>query len=382
MRTHDRVRDRDAGSALIASLMVMMVLSTLCLAVLSRTLVSMRFIKNGQNYDAALAAADAGVADALYKIDQTTPATWSASGAAGGGTYRYKADKRTETEYWISSVGTVGRSSHGVRVKVTRTAKFPYAIFTEQDLTINGNNTGNIYAFNSLGGASGEASIGSNHQITISSGKGGGATQHYYAPYGGCTGCSNPVAHTEGPYGGSAGLAKVTAASVPPGPTQPCPAGGVFTGSIDGMGGVPIVCSQDIAFTGSAVSVANPPAIVYVVPSAANPAPKVDIGAVLINTFGAARNLQINVGGGGAIDVGNGNSSGNMTFSGAIYAPESTMTVKGGKWMTGAIVLNKLNVSGAPNFIFGYDSDLQTYFAADWTVSRYAEVPSASLVVT
>ncbi|MEA3076231.1 MAG: hypothetical protein QOF60_1139 [Actinomycetota bacterium] len=380
MSTHDR--DRDSGSALIAALMVMMVLSTLCMAVLSRTLVSMRSIKNGQNYDAALAAADAGVADALYKIDQTAPPTWSGTGSAGGGAYRYKADRRSDTEYWISSIGTVGLSSHGVRVKVTRSAKFPYAIFTEQDLTINGNNTGNIYAFNSLGGPPGLAAIGSNHQITISSGKGAGSAQHYYAPFGGCTGCSNPVAHTEGPNGGSAGLAKVTAASVPPGPTQPCPAGGVFSGTIDGMGGVPIVCSQDVAFTGLSVSVVNPPAILYVVPSAANPAPKLDIDSVPINTLGPARNLQIYVGGGGAIDVGNGNSSAAMTFSGAIYAPESTMTVKGGKWMTGSIVLNKLSVSGGPNFVFGYDSDLQTYYAADWTVSRYAEVPSTSLAVT
>ena len=73
-----RVRRDEEGATLIVAMMVMLILATLSLAVLGRTLSSMSFIRHGQDYDAALAAADAGLSDALYKIDQSAPATWTA----------------------------------------------------------------------------------------------------------------------------------------------------------------------------------------------------------------------------------------------------------------------------------------------------------------
>lgn len=374
-------RDDERGSMLISAVMVMMILTTLSLALLTRSLSSMKLIKSSQDFDAALAAADAGLSDALYRIDQSAPDTWSTTGTSGNGTFAYRAERKSVTEYWVSSVGTVGSSKHGIRAKVKRTAKFPFAIFTEQNLTINGNNSGNVYSFNVLGQPTGQAAIGSNHQITINSGKGGGDSQHYFAPYGGCTGCTNPVAHTEGPYGGKGGLPKIRASSVPTGPTQACPALGAFGPVVNGMSGVPFVCSRDVAFVGGPITVTNPPFVLYLVPTASVPNPALDLSLALVNAGQPSRNVQIYKGGAGAITLPGGNTKDTLTFSGALYAPESTLVV-GQKFMTGSLVLNTLTVNGGPNFTFGYDGDLQTYLGNDWTVSRYEEVPASSLVVS
>ncbi|MDQ3107358.1 MAG: hypothetical protein M3Q68_06080, partial [Actinomycetota bacterium] len=169
----------EEGSTLIIAMMVMLILATLSLAVLTRTLSTMASIRHGQDYDAALAAADAGVADALYKIDQNAPGTWIATGSSGSGTYDYKAIKKSDLEYEIRSIGGVGSSKHGVRAKATRTAKYPFALFSNQDLTFNGNSTLNIYSYLILGGPNtGQAHVGSNGKIFVHSGKGAGDAQH------------------------------------------------------------------------------------------------------------------------------------------------------------------------------------------------------------
>ena len=65
------------GGTLIMAVLVMLILSTLSLAALTRTLSSLQSIRHGQDYDAALAAADAGLSDALYAIDQSAPETFA-----------------------------------------------------------------------------------------------------------------------------------------------------------------------------------------------------------------------------------------------------------------------------------------------------------------
>lgn len=366
--------DRERGSTLIIAVMVMLILSTLSLAVLSRTLTSMKFIRNGQDYDSALAVADAGVADALYKIDQTAPATWSSSGTSGAGTYQYKAIKKSDTEYEIRSIGTVGTSKHGVRAKVTRSARYPYVLFSKQDLTFNGNSTLNLYSFLLLGGAkTGQANVGSNGKIIVNSGKGAGDAQHYYAPNGGCVGCPNPVEHKDGPY--------AVEAVTPPAGAAACPdTNGVISGVV--LPGT-FVCKKDITFSGVVTVGGNSPFILYLVPAtSATAPPKLDISSAVINPLGKSRNFQILKAGDGLLDVGVGNTSGTLTYNGIMYAPDSTVTINGGKYWIGSWTVNKMVVNGGPNIEIGYDLDLQTYLGIDWKVSRYAEVPSASIPLT
>lgn len=368
----------EEGGTIVVAMLVMVMLATLSLAVLTRTLSSLKSIRHGQDYDAALAKADAGVSDALYLIDQSAPPTFTGIDGTATNGWRYKAIKHSDTAYEVRSIGTVGTSNHGVRVKVTRTARFPYAVFSNQDLVLNGNSAMDIYSFATLGGPrTGSAFIGSNHQIVVNSGAGAGDGQHYFAPYGGCTGCPNPVAHTEQPY-------RLDPVVAPTGATQACPVDGIFTGTVDGGNGTPYVCHQDVVLSGT-IDVVNPPFLLYVLPTAGTEPPvhhSLDISGAIVNPSGRSRDVQIFKAGDAPLLVGSGNTSGTRTFNGIMYAPESTVTVNGGKYWTGAWIVNAMEVNGGPNIEIGYDLDLQTYLGQDWKVSRYAEVPSTSLDVS
>jgi hypothetical protein len=379
LRIQRRVVRTEDGATLIIAMMVMLILATLSLAVLSRTLSSMAFIRNGQDYDAALAAADAGLSDALYKIDQNAPATWTSPvTTAGSGTYQYKAIKKSDTEYEVRSIGEVGGSKHGVRAKVTRTAKYPYVLFSKQDLTFNGNSTLNLYSFLVLGGpTTGQAHVGSNGKIIVNSGKGAGDSQHFYAPNGGCIGCPNPVEHKEGPYA----VEPVKA----PASHSGCPAVNVSgTWTIAGVVNPgTYVCTVDVTFTGTVSVSGNSPFILYLVRANASSAyPRLDIGNAIINPLGTSRNFQILKEGDGVLDVGVGNTSATLSYNGIMYAPESTVVINGGKYWVGSWTVNKVTINGGPNINIGYDLDLETYLGIDWKVSRYAEVSSASIPLT
>ncbi|HEX7166436.1 MAG TPA: hypothetical protein VF230_05590, partial [Acidimicrobiales bacterium] len=103
-----------------------------------------------------------------------------------------------------------------------------------------------------------------------------------------------------------------------------------------------------------------------------------DISNAVINAEQAARNMQIYKYGSCDLLVGDGNTAGTLTFSGVLYAPDSVVTVNGGKWWTGSIMVGQIKINGTPNLKIGYDSDLQTYYGPKWKVSRYGEVPSSS----
>lgn len=372
--------ERDEGGTLVIAMLVMLILSTLSLAVLSRTLSSTAFIRHGQDYDAALAAADAGVSDALYKIDQTAPATWRHAATAGAGTFDYKAIKKSETEYEIRSIGTVGDSRHGVRAKVTRSAKYPYVLFSRQDLTLNGNTTLDIYGFLTHDGPrTGDAHIGSNSKIVVNSGQGAGTAQHYHAPNGGCVDCPNPVEHKEGPYELDPVVAPA-GASACPGTYDSATETYVIDGSVEAG---TYKCTKNVVFTGTVTVTGTGPFVLYLVPASATaPAPKLDISNAIINPTGESRDFQILKAGDGFLNVGDGNTSDTLTYNGIMYAPDSTVTINGGKYWTGSWTVNKLVVNGGPTIRIGYDLDLETYLGIDWKLSRYAEVSSASIPLT
>ena len=368
------------GATLIVAMMVMLILATLSLAVLSRTLSSMAFIRHGQDYDAALAAADAGLSDALYKIDQTAPATWTSTGASGSGTFTYKAIKKSDTEYEIRSIGEVGGSKHGVRAKVTRSAKYPFVLFSNQDMTLNGNTTLDIFTIRLGVPVSGDSNLGSNGKIIVNSGAGAGDAQHYYAPNGGCIGCPNPVEHKEGAY--------VLEPVVAPAGAAACP--GAYVAVTDSyLITGPVTpgtykCTKNVTFTG-VVDVAGTGAfILYLVPqNSTSPSPSLDISTATINPLGKSRDFQIHKHGDGAllIPVGGGSAPA-LSYNGIMYAPQSTVTINGGIHWVGSWVVNKVVVNGGPTIKIGYDLDLETYLGVDWKVSRYAEVSSASIPLT
>lgn len=354
----------DRGSIAIA-MTVMMVLSILSVAVLARSLVSLNQVRRGQDFVAALAAADGGLSDALFRIDQSVDdPVISGVGDVGNGSFEYLATRESNDRFTVQVRGEINGSTHAVEATVSRKQKFPYALFSNQGLTLNGNNGVNIYSFETRGGPpTGGARVGSNRAIVVNSGQGAGDVQDFYAPNGSCIGCPNAVAQ-EGPY-------VLDAVEIPTSGTQSCPAFGIFTGVINGLDGVPIVCDMDVTFTGT-VTVINPPALVYVTADHA-----LQMADSVVNDGGRGNDLQIYKDGSGAISLGNGAHAAEATA--VLYAPESQLTINGGETWYGSITVNSVKVNGAPNFTLGYDQNLESELAQDWTVSHWHEVPSSAV---
>jgi hypothetical protein len=354
----------ERGSIAIA-MTVMMILSILSVAVLARSLVSLSQVRRGQDFVAALAAADGGLSDALFRIDQAgEDAVIAGSGDVGDGAFEYVATRESNDRFTVQVKGEVNGSGHAVEATVSRKQKFPYALFSNQGLTLNGNNGANIYSFENVGGpATGKARLGSNRAIVVNSGQGAGDFQDFYAPNGSCIGCPNGVSQ-EGPY-------VLDPVEIPSGSTQSCAPLGVFTGVIDGADGTPIVCDMDVTFAGT-VTVLNPPALVYVTANHA-----LRMADSVVNDGGRGNDLQIYKDGSGDISLGNGSHATQATA--VLYAPESQLTVNGGETWYGSITVNSVKVNGAPNFTLGYDQNLESELTQDWMVSHWHEVPSSSV---
>jgi hypothetical protein len=357
-------RGRDEQGSIILAMTVLMVLTGLSTLVLMRSLVVLAQVRKGQDFSAALATADAGLADALFQIDQATPPSIRVTGTAGSGTYTYLATRIDDDTYDVQSLGTVGVSNHAIRATVRRTARFPYAIFSNQNLTFDGNGFANIYSYDVPGGpASGKARVGSNHAIVVNSGAGAGDFQDFFSPGGSCVNCPKPVPRA-GPY-------DVSAPVVPPGPTQACPASGVFTGIVDGRGGVPFVCSQDVTISGE-VTVVNGPLLLYVTGENA-----LDMTGSVVNKGQRAGNVRVFKEGSGALVIGNGSHA--ADFTGVLHAPRSDVTINGGEQVNGSLNVNAIKINGSPNFTLAYDTSLGSIIQTPWTVTDWREVPSTSV---
>lgn len=375
-------RHDDQGSALIIAVVVMMVLTTLTLALLARTLSTMSFIRHGQDFDAALAAADAGLSQAVYRIENGASATWEEAGVNGLGSYRFVARRVTPVgtpanEFIVSSKGRVGNGRHAIEAKVTRSALFPFALFGYQNLRMDGSTVnGPGFQFYVVGSAGAPVSVGSNGLITCN---GTMASNVWFKSASGFSGCPS------GQWANLEPRQYRLELDPPPSPSQACPSGGVFTGFVDGGGGLPYVCRQDVVFSG-VVNVTNGPLKVYVLNSlkpSGVPDPDVchslSIAGAVINAGAPARQVQIYKDDDCLLDIGDGNTVSQLTFSGVLYAPDSTVTINGGKWFTGSLMVGQVRSNGSPNLVIGYDSDLQTYYGPEWRVSRYGEVPSAAV---
>lgn len=359
-----RTRRRDEEGSVAMAMIVLLVMANLSIAILARAMVSLDQVRRSQDFVGALATADGGMSDALFRIDQDTPATLTGAGTVGDGSFQYVATKITNDTYQVKVKGTIGESAHAIEATVARKQKFPYALFSNQGLTLNGNGSFNIYSYDTPGGTpTGRARVGSNRAIVVNSGAGAGDFQDFYAPAGSCIGCPNAVSQ-QGPY-------ELEPVTMPTGVTQPCPALGIFTGAVNGLAGVPYVCSQNVQFTGT-VTVLNPPAIVYISADYS-----LSLADATINAGGYSGDLQIYKAGSGDLDVGNGGHAADVTA--VLYAPESELVVNGGEEWYGSLSVNSVKVNGAPNFVVGYDRRLTAILTQNWRVSHWHEVPSDSV---
>jgi hypothetical protein len=399
-RRRARLRD-DEGSALMLAMVVMLVLTTLSLAVLARSLSTMKFMRTGQNFDGALAIADAGMSDAVYQIQKSTPtATWTRGPVVNGqGKYTYRAEYLDAADYNVFSKGELGASRHAIQARVSRNARYPFVFFSNSNMEINGSTSNayfNFYSYNSLGPVPSQPpTIGTNGTVVCNGGV-SGFTTHYVK---GETDCPGPYLEPK-PYD--------TTITVPPATGRQCGAtsnngiwgdttfnvstvetgGGISAvaaatipvTTIDGMNGTAIICNNiDVALYGW-IKVVNPPVKLYVVGGAFDMSNAiVNVVDISTNVAGKASSFQLFKTGNAPFIVDSGNSSSTLTFTGVINAPDSTITFNGGKWWTGAVLANQLTVNGTPNLKIGYDLDLANYLSDKWTVSRYREVSPASV---
>ena len=374
----------DTGASMVIAIVVMTILGSLTMALMARTLAVMSSVRNGQDFDAALAVADAGLADALFQIDQGILVDFPGNGTVASGSFSYWADRISDTQFVVTSLGTVGRSRHAIQAVVTRGTRFPYALWSNQPLHFDGNILSpamriQFYAFNRLPGDPDWVRIGSNAQVLCN----GPVDPHVYideyAGHGDCE--TDHLTKLAEP--------RDLSYSAPTGMTQPCPAGGVFgvlgttsanPAIIDGAGG-PFVCRENVTLTGF-IGVQNGPVQIYILPTvdaAGNVVAEysLDMSTAIVNQLSPASQFQIYKSGAAPINLSAANLAGTMTFRGVLWAPESRLTVNGGLWWTGSINVNELVVNGSPNLTFGYDWDLGTYLGKDWKVGRYREMAAA-----
>jgi hypothetical protein len=403
-------RDDESGAALIMAVIVMMVLSTLSLGILARTLSVMTFMRQGQDYDAALAQADAGLSDALFKIDQKAPATWQATStdAAGKRKFKYWAQKNSDTEYVVSAVGYSRKSAHGLQARVNRTAKFPYALFSQGPLHLDGAATvGGVQISLGLFAGSGQVRVGSNSTVVCNGVVPAGVVVDWYQTQSEC-----PV-----PQINQLAIPRDMDIDLPPQPSgspdvnwENCPNNGVFGQStitigtttdafgvttninvatstvypavINGNSG-PFVCRRPVTFLGTMVpNAAQQPVQIYILPRTNADGSKthygLDMSTAIVNPLQAARMFQVYKVGPEPILH---NSIGDLTFRGVMFAPDTQMTINGGdlQW-AGSVNVGQLTVNGTPNLKILYDLDLLTYLGPDWRVSRYREIASSDAV--
>ncbi|MDQ1437090.1 MAG: hypothetical protein QOK43_719 [Acidimicrobiaceae bacterium] len=366
---NDKRDQRDERGSMAVAVAVLMVLTMLSTAVLARTLAGIHSVRQGQDFNAALASADAGVSDALFKIDQlgSVATIGPVTGSVAAGTFKYKAAMVDDQTYTITAMGTVNGRPHGVQATAYRQLQFPFALFGVNGIRLNGNGGDNIHATRPDGSIdpNRRANIGSNHAIDVNGG-GGGDGQYFYTNEGSCSGCSAPSNPT-GPY----------QTPDPALPTSPAPGGcpgaaGVVSGVLSAG---TYVCSTNVRFSGT-VTLGGPVKI-YMTNAASNTAgTTLDISDSLVNMGGNPVDLQIYKIGAGVIEPGNGSHAGSV--AGILYAPGADMTVNGGHvtW-TGALVVGSFRMNGNPNFEMRYDQRVESLVLQNWKIKDYTEIPSS-----
>jgi hypothetical protein len=405
-----KLTPRDERGNMIVVVAVIMVLMFLSAAVAARTISGLHSTRQGQDFSAALANADAGVSDALFRMDQmgTAPAATFCVGSNVACTLtsvpsapgvQYTARRVDNNTYTVLSKGLVNGRPHAIKATVTRSLMFPFAIFAKTSITFDGN-TGN---YNNTTGAgpietvdtSGNpvlipsADVASNGQITCKGANSPAHQQDYFK--GGGTSCDNGYILPGSYNPQDPTLTCPAPINTPTTPCLPathstCPAvNGVLPNSlipavyycnqIDLAGGsLNFPANFTVGFGGANGGVVD----IYVIPT--NSASiTVSISDATVNLNGDPTKLRVYLAG-GKIDPGNGAHSGD--FTGILYAPSASEVNSscGANW-TGALVLNVFTCNGGPHLQVHYDTRVQSITQASWTVSDYTEIASNQMTL-
>jgi hypothetical protein len=401
---------RDERGNIIVVMAVIMVLLFLSIAVVARTTSGLHSTRQGQDFSAALANADAGVSDALFRIDQlgdAPAATFcvgnsvgcsvaSVSGASG---VQYTAQRVDDDTYRILSKGLVNGQPHAVQATATRSSLYPFAIFAKTSIAFNGNSgdydpgdgTGPVETVDPSGipVLQPAPDVASNGQITCHGSLSPAHHQKYFN--GGGTSCANghllpgsynPLAPT---------LTCPAPVNIPTTPCLPathsaCPAvNGVLPAAL--TPGVYYCSEADLASRTLSFpatfsigpGLANGGTVeLYVIPTNGTNL-TVSISDATVNLNGDPTKLRVYLAG-GTVDPGNGAHSGD--FTGIMWAPtaqEANPSCKA-NWH-GALVLNVFTCNGGTHLQVHYDTRIRSIKQSSWSVTDYTEIPSSRVTL-
>jgi len=384
-------KDHDEEGSMIVALSVIMILTMLSITALTRALSTLASIRQDQDFSASLAQADAGLSDALFRIDQfgVNDTTSFCAGnnikcfptaVPGATTAAYRAIRVDGNTFTVTARGNVNNRPHAIQATVTRSPMYPFAIFGNGDVTFNGNGSGTIQATLPDGSLDPNrfADTGSNATVTCHGGGQEGDQQVSYINS--LNGCPTPIAGA-GTYSPKDPVLAANCPSpntnLPPVPCVPasvpspnCPALNTFAGVITGN----YYCTGSVTFDSSAPITVLGSFKLYVIPTAGTAG--IGFASTTINSGGDPRNFLVYLAGAGSIDMGNGAHA--ATITGIVNGPSANITNNGCKMtLTGALVIGTYTCNGGPNLTVHYDSRLQTLTSQDWHVTNYSEIPSS-----
>ncbi len=413
----ERVEDScsERGSIIIA-LTIIMVLVLVGSAVAVRVIGAQLVVVSRQNTSAAVEAANAGIADALFRLDQGTVGTGTGSyfcvkandtncaagSLPGNPGVSYLANEVNSSDWTIQATATVNGQKAAVQETVTRTVVYPYALFGNTALNFNGNASAAFSTYDDTKKASssnpdstGQVSIGSNGTITCNGGLGSNVTSIYYGGIGSLS--------------SSCGTPQSVSTSYPlPAPTAPasslgCPNSGNLGSGISGgpttLTPGTYLCTQPVTINGLLNVSGSVSLYIILDPATYNSGTNAltitrgsyvnDMSDYCAANSGAsgcapppdlptAANLQILSNSNGY--VGNDNGQG-YDFGGILYAPQAQLTEDGCKSQYyGSLVINTLTCNGGPHLSVSYDGELSSVVGA-WAPSGYLQINPSSVSI-
>jgi hypothetical protein len=395
---------REERGSMIVALAVIMILTMLSIAVVTRTLSGLRSARQGQDFAGALPQADAGLSDALFRIDQqgnAAAATFcvgvsgscslttvpNASGA------QYTARRVNDNTYTVLSKGTVNGQYHAIQATVSRPASlYPFALFGSTSVTIKGYATPmtTLYPTGWPAGTVVPADIGSSGQINCNAGN--PADHEDYYKGGGAASCPTPVQMPGTYLPADPASTCPAAANTPPTPCLPTSPAPLACPSIPSSNYVlaagVYVCYDSQSWTGATVTVAGSQnggvAEIYFFKSTpTSPNPTFTMTQSSFNVGGSSANLRLYFGSAYTIDPGPGTNT--TSFTGVLYAPHATLTSNACKanWV-GSLLVDNFTCNGAAGEHFSvlYDAALSTVRPpGGWKVTNFMEIPSAQVIL-
>ena len=412
-------RSRDERGSLIIVMIIILVLVTVTAAVAVRVIGNETVVLTHQGTASAVSGANAGISDALFRLDQGTQNTTFCINASnvgdthclgttipGAPNVSYVATEVNSAKWTIDAIDTVNGHQGAIQETVARSAQYPFALFGNTSLTFNGNASGSFSTYNDTQTASssnpdtsGNVAIGSNGSITCNGGIGSNVQTDYYG--------SSSISNIQNSSCGSPqGYSYTYYLPTPTAPASslPCPNNGSLGSGISGaptsLSAGTYLCTTPVTINGL-LQVTGQVSLYIIL----NPSTYGSSSAALTITAGSyvndmsdycasagssasgctptpdlpvAANFQVLTNSDGQVGFSNGHG---YDFGGVLYAPQAYLTEDGCKSQYyGSVVINTLTCNGGPHLYVSYDSELGQIWGP-WQASGYTQVNPSSVSI-